>query len=395
MIQHTRQAGRLARCAPRLIGFVLGVVANAGGLGWAPRAAEIPPRLSQTELVSQVDRIEHWMGLGRRKGDSQQILVLGDSMLLSGKDMKFDQTMPALLGPAIGRTRPEGPPTPAYTLAFPGASYPTWYFFASRIAAMRPDLIIVELNSHALAEHWLGQSWSRTHLVGWLGRERVLEALGLPLQDLGITTDQLAWKVTCIEIGCGPLWRAVHRTQLRVVSLRDWLGVELTRWTGWRARIKFSRAVSIRTMRRENLRVEPGRYNAHGHQIRHGAAGAGMPQDHVAAQLTGATVAFWKSHGIPTLVYVTPINFEHMSKLAVYDASGFATTMRRLEAQVQESGGVFVDLHRLLPDAAFRDAPGHPTFEGDPNGMQNIAERLAPVAKAMLEGAPVEAAAAN
>ncbi|MBW2293194.1 MAG: hypothetical protein JRG94_12920 [Deltaproteobacteria bacterium] len=103
--------------------------------------------------------------------------------------------------------------------------------------------------------------------------------------------------------------------------------------------------------------------------------------------MLGATVRAHVRLGSDVLVYVNPINVEHIEQLGLLDESGLAQSLDHATAAVTRNGGHFVDLHQIFPDAAFRDRSGHFAYEGEINGPVELAERLAPSVVSIVESA--------
>jgi hypothetical protein len=101
------------------------------------------------------------------------------------------------------------------------------------------------------------------------------------------------------------------------------------------------------------------------------------PAHPVLAMLSGA-IAHFSERGISTLVYVNPINVEHLVAVGIRPSDALARSLQSIETTVEQAGGKFADLHALLPDVAFRDAAGH--FGGDVvNGPALLAKTLAQI----------------
>ena len=52
-------------------------------------------------------------------------------------------------------------------------------------------------------------------------------------------------------------------------------------------------------------------------------------------------------------------------------------TLASLEGAARRNGAIFLDLHRLLPDEGFIDAPGHFRYEDEIDGPRQVAGALA------------------
>lgn len=92
------------------------------------------------------------------------------------------------------------------------------------------------------------------------------------------------------------------------------------------------------------------------------------------------------------LVYVVPVNVEHLQQVGPDSRHGLERTAETLRHIVEEEGAEFLDLHALLPDAGFRDPPGHFTYDGEIDGPMLVAQRIA---AALLRRPPAERNAAR
>jgi hypothetical protein len=80
--------------------------------------------------------------------------------------------------------------------------------------------------------------------------------------------------------------------------------------------------------------------------------------------------------GTPVLVWVSPINVDHLRWLG-FSLQGVDESMGTIRQVVEGSGGHFVDLHSLLHDESFSDAGDHYTREGSPSGCEIVGKELA------------------
>jgi hypothetical protein len=110
----------------------------------------------------------------------------------------------------------------------------------------------------------------------------------------------------------------------------------------------------------------------------------GVGPDHPVIQVLAATLRVFREAGIPTLVFTIPINVEFMDSVSSYDSARLARTIRSVRQAARDGGAGYLDLHELLPDAGFRDAPGHLAYEGDIDGPRRLAVALAPSVLRML-----------
>ena len=96
--------------------------------------------------------------------------------------------------------------------------------------------------------------------------------------------------------------------------------------------------------------------------------------------ILGAAVSAFQRAGIPVLVYLRPLNVEHMRAIGVLDEAALARSIGQLEAVVRQNAGEFADFHDLLPDdEAFTDSGGHYNPTGEPHAHRIIADAVAPL----------------
>jgi hypothetical protein len=296
-------------------------------------------------------------------------------------------TLPAQLASAANRYGGGRPPFRVYSIGFRGTGAFDYYYLADEIISARPDLVIIPFNLASLSPLWR-RAFSRPELSGWMGGDQLVETLVLPLGSAGLTVDQAVINFAIRRGGAGEAQHWLRQQQLRVglgrEAVQDWMAVENRNGVG--AERQAERRRQLASYSRTAL---PGelRYNAVGMRDHYGRALAGVDRGHALLRVLGATVGRLKRAGIESLVYVVPMNHEHIERLGIADESGLARTLGAAEAMVHEQGGRFIDLHALLPDALFRDAGGHFVHEGE-NGPGRVAEALAPAVTAAARGEP-------
>jgi hypothetical protein len=82
---------------------------------------------------------------------------------------------------------------------------------------------------------------------------------------------------------------------------------------------------------------------------------------------------------VEVVLYVAPLNVEHLERVRVYDAAGAARAVARVHDVAEGLGAGFLDLHALLPDSAFADHNDHLHVEGPVDGASMVARRLLPL----------------
>jgi len=261
------------------------------------------------------------------------------------------------------------------TFVRPGQGYSSYYFRAERMVEARPDQIVIEFHASAMSAQWR-EKFSRPNDVALVGMDRMLEALSLPLYKLGLTADRVLWMVTCEELGAVDVWRTIAVAQGRITKLRDAMDKSTAVLFGSQAHEKYQQQLN-RHNAAHLLTPEGRRWTEEAYHHFYGEALAGVESDDIAIEMTKATVRLFQQAGIKTLVYVSPINVEHMSEVGALDRAGLQKSFARLGDAVRAAGGKFADLHDLLADDQFRDPAGHMTFEGKTSGSNVLAQHLA------------------
>ena len=87
------------------------------------------------------------------------------------------------------------------------------------------------------------------------------------------------------------------------------------------------------------------------------------------------------------VLYIAPLNVEHLERVGVYDAAGARRAVARVHDIAEGAGAGFVDLHALLPDSAFADHNDHLQVDGPVDGASMVALRLLPLV--LVRSAPV------
>ena len=374
---------RSRRCL-QIAAATLAFGASVSWLGSAVERTAVASPPLQTDLARAASTLASVIE-ARRAVFDRQILLIGDSMLLpEGPGADRAETVPGRLEHALAQRRPEGEKLRVHTLAQPGAGPSVPYFLSGVLAAARPDAVVIELNLDYLGGAWRRTpTWARPDLGGWLPAARLPEAFGLPLYRLGLPAGRLLWLKACVDLACEPSRIAVARQQLRVRALYD----------------------RVRARGRDAERGERGRLllaaifepSPQGARTRRRAFGPrpfleGPDLDRLPLALTAGAVRSLEEAGVPTLVYVTPINVEHMTRIGVYAPEVVSGVLRQAERLVVGAGGRFLDLHALLDDSRFRDASGHLTQSGEDCGADALARELSAAVTPLLSRSEAESA---
>jgi hypothetical protein len=304
-----------------------------------------------------------------------RIAYVGDSMIVS---YPKGRTVIARLEEAVKQRVGDHPVIEVHDLAMPGLGPFDYYFLSEQVRSARPDQIVLHLNLTSFSKGWR-DTFSRSDLSGWIPPRRLLEALRLPLEWIGLTCDQILINVALVQLGAFEPWYLVKREQARVVSGKNELATALGAASGIEtersfAAERFDHLDSL--MRIEGAR----RLSRRGLLHRYGTVLEGIEDDNPTLRVFEAAIRVFTEADIPTLVYVNPINIEHARKLGRLDEQALRRTLDAIERASRGSGARFADLHALLPDRAFRDRAGHFTVRGDvPDGPEMLANALAPL----------------
>jgi len=102
-----------------------------------------------------------------------------------------------------------------------------------------------------------------------------------------------------------------------------------------------------------------------------------------AVEMLEATVRVVTEAGRVALVVASPAPVEAMSTRPTYDAAAIQRSIDVLRAATEDAGGMFADLHRLLPQSEFKDYGGHYM----PLGAQHTSEAVWPFVQEALRRA--------
>jgi hypothetical protein len=364
----------VASCA-LLVAFVtvvaLGRALDAAAIASPPVALAIMPKVLKT------------LGLVRSSPDGSRILLVGNSTAISRKPRRslhrrLDVALDARIPHRDGGVE---------ALIYPGLGPADYYGLADEIASAQPRLVIFTLSLGVFSpnRHPAG---GRPELMGWIAPRRLPETLTLPLRVLGLTADQLLLQVGIVRAGAFDLWRTVRTQQAKVGRAWQTLHDRLPPDEASGPTAELRRLLAVRKLERWTL-GEFERMSREGAERFLGAALDGVSRDHPILRVLGATLKRLSRSGIGTLVYVAPVDVEHLEVLGIDTATHLPDTIEAVADVVRGSGGEFADLHRLLPDDRFSD-PNHFDNPGQPHGISELAEALAPhVLHALEAGGPV------
>jgi hypothetical protein len=300
----------------------------------------------------------------RAKGDGlRRALFLGDS---TADYYRPENRLPRLLQVELNRHEPSWR---VYSACYAGMHPFDAYYLADPLIQAEPDVLVIGFNLFSLADrrrHW----FARPELAAWIPPSRLAEAATLPLHWQGLTLDQLVLRSFALRIGGIDRLRHLHKRL-------TWIG---STWETAEKRLDSKQRRQARhRSEREHFMATGVRKPVGGTDllVRYGAALDGVSSDHPVLQVLGAAVSWYREAGIDVLVYVVPMNLEHLERVGVMNREGLDRSLARARHAVEGNGGSFVDLHALLPFEGFRDFAGHMSEKEPIHGPQRVAEQLA------------------
>jgi len=319
------------------------------------------------------------------RGGRRTVAFLGDSGVVS---YPAGQTVPERLQQVLDAEPAAGHPLVA-SLGMSGSGPFDYYCLADRIAVARPDVVVVSLNLDHFSDAWRS-AYSRPQLAGWIAPGRIPDALGLPFHWIGLTTDRLLAYVVVVQAGASDTWYRLGLRQAQVGRARG-------RFESWLQgddppEERFREAADARTIARVFSGPDLRHYRRAGLLEHYRSTLDGIPPDHPVLEALTGTLRRLRAGGARVLVYLAPLEVTWLEEQGVLGEDGFRTTVARVRAAVEGSGGAFADLHDALPADSFRDAPGHLRHPPDgPDGPARLARLLRPFVLQALAQAPAAA----
>ena len=258
---------------------------------------------------------------------------------------------------ALVEQAPEASHFRVISFASPGYTPFTQYFLSHRVADAGPDQVVLGFNLAALSPGW--RKVDRPELAALLPVSALAEALRLPLYWIGLSTDELLLYTLVAHWGGFETWLRLSQEQARCVrvwgSLAEWLQARSGAPNG----LAYQTLFFFHRNLEQFLPVLPERETEMLARMRYAAALAGAGPEHPELRALRATLEVFRAHRIPVLVYIIPMNVEHLEQLGLLDPAGLHRSIESVRSVVVPSGASLIDLHDLLPDAAFSDAKGH------------------------------------
>lgn len=366
-----------------VLAFVLGAFSLAGRLPAQPWQTPIGVMDRILPNLAELDK-------QAREKLPRQIAVLGDSTV---DFYPMNEKVPDRLQQALSRSSPPAPPVAVTNLAFLALGPTAYYFLADRIAASRPDLIVWAVSLTHASERWR-RSLPRPELAGWMAAKRIPSTLAMPIDDIGLTADELLLYQLLVRADPGSQWRDLRVNLSRIDKFRAKSEEWLAQFTGTQPEKSFGIVSALKKLKGQKHPDLPDRYNRLGEIEHFGSALDGIDSGHPTVRFIGAAVQVFSEAGIPVLVYLNPVNIQHLEKVGVVEAPKLRRSVKTYREAVENSGGFFLDLHTAFPDNYFNDMSGHFRHDDEIEAQTELAEILARfiLDKGILDAQPTEAA---
>jgi hypothetical protein len=356
------------------LGFGIALAFAVASVMGVTRAVGVGAGQHPLEMVSRIQSELDAMRETRDTPDLYRVAYLGDSTVFA---YAAGHNLPRALQQEIDRRHAESPRIQVHNLAYPAMGAIAYYFMADRIADAEPDLIIWETSFTHVSPRW--RTNTRKGLSGLLAPRRIAEALSLPLGYIGLTADQLLFYRAVVALGGLDAWRALGREQSKVAKLRPVLDDALFAWVGMRPEARFRTRSGLNISKSILIKGrKPQRYTAESEFGHYGDALTGLAPDHPALQALDRGLARFARDDLDTMVYLNPINLDHLREVGVLDAAELQRSAAVYRGIVESRGAEFLDLHDMLPDRYFLDAPGHFISSEELNGPAKMANALSP-----------------
>jgi hypothetical protein len=251
-----------------------------------------------------------------------------------------------------------------------------FYLLQDEINEAHPDIAIVTANL-ALLRDPLPRMLERPQLAGWVAPERWWDTLvGLDLHKYGVTADRLLLYNLLVRADLLQTWLLQTTEQARLGHMREDLEQTVADRFGFRTEVSTRSTRRLRLLSDSMQQLDPPRRNTASAQAYYGEIMDGLDEGHWVLEILQALLEDFARAGTAVILYVPPINVEHVRSIGVHDEAGLMQSLAALERIARQTGAEFADLHDILPDEAFRDTGGHFTHESPYDGPLIVAATL-------------------
>jgi hypothetical protein len=381
-VRLTPSLERFVRAALFVCAFALG----AGSVWFGARHAVALAHIKEVPLAFTLHETAH--DFSRRLAADRarhRIAMIGDSTLWPAKGMRQPnvQSLPARVESALQKYGELADGVTFHTLRIPGFNAAGMYFVSDEIIAAHPDQIVLALNLHGLNRE-AQRRFSRTEVAGFMRGQQWLEAFTLPLFESGLTTDRLLFYRALVAIGAEHVWRDAEQLQARAFKLRETFAEALDAYAGTSGSADLQASLAGARWARFTVGAAGlPRMSRESAQRNLAPVLRGVTAREPTLQILAALLARFRRAQIPTLVYLEPMNVEHVQHLGLA-LDGLSRSIRTIRRTVESQGAELADFHAVLPDGAFRDEGDHYTFAGQPNGTFRLGSQIASALRTTL-----------
>lgn len=336
----------------------------AAGIGPVGLALNLPLTVNAFERVMRKDH------------GKERIALVGDSTMMkaAGMDAPGRQILPARVHAALRQRGPRGQHMHVHTLCAAGLGPSGLYFISDRLAATQPERVVIGLNLGSFNADTM-REFGYPESAGMLAANQLPEAASLPMSDVGLTLDRVLFYKALVSAGAIDAWVALRKTQAQAFKLRDSIASAIEAATHTRALADMQFALAMARIGHAEL---PGKRRATREMAErmYGPVLSGLARDAAGLRWLDAALARLQHAHVPVLLYLRPMNVEHMRELGL-SLERLPVSIAEIRRTAERRGAQVVDLHALLPDGAFTDIGDHYTFDGDPNGTNWLGDRIA------------------
>lgn len=364
------------RHAALTLAFAIGGFLATAGLLHALTVAVALPRDPQNPVNTAKVLNLKWLGERIARTEPPAVLFLGDSLVQptgTGRDDVTAELIDILLTQGIRL-----PEAGFRNTAKPGMRLHAQYLASDVYAATGARTIVLSINPG-----WFQvKKEPGAEVAALFSESGWWEAMKMPLHQADLSADRLLLYRAIGRAGAIPLWAQVQLEQQRHARLANHVA------SGFRNAAR--KLVPVESpedvLARVRMQSRWGRTSARGTprpsrraaERRLGPFFRGLSANDPRIPLLGATITRLSESGSKVLAYVAPTNVEDLTSLGIYDEEGAKVSLALLRSVVEGAGGNFLDLHDILPDAAFKDAGDHLDYRVKPKPSRVLAERLEP-----------------
>jgi hypothetical protein len=363
---------RASRTAFRILSFFTAFVATAA-LTWRAGAfaVDVSGVARPNMTLDLIPRVALFRNQLKRDHARVRVAMVGDSMTFTdGPGVSMPEWVRRELVARQGKRR-----TGVHVLSWAAWGTAPEYSMVDEIAQAKPDLLVLELNLRLLGPAPLG-AVSYPELSGHIANDRLFEAAFLPLSHAGVTLGRMLFYRGVVLTAHESQFSDVLTRQAMLFDTREplekWLDAKTHTRSYEDRRLAWGYTLSARYLApgtRHSRDSLPHARDALGDVI------DGIREDHPRLVVLRAMLRDFRRAGVPVLVWVSPINLDHLARLGL-GLDGIERSMTTIQKAVEGSGARFVDLHALLHDDDFADAGDHYQRDGSPSGAKRVGQEL-------------------